>query len=473
MSEGAPRGIPARRTFVTEPPRTMKNLPLLASLLLALPLSAQTQVPAQAPAAAPVVTPLPANAAQTQLSSHVNAGQRWGADYFPNLLLTNQDGQQLRFFDDMLKDKVVVINFIYTSCPDACPLETARLVEVYDLLKDWVGKDIFFYSISIDPDIDTPAVLKEYSKRFKTGPGWQFLTGSKADIRTVREKLGMIRSDEQSLSDHTLSLMVGNQRIGRWLKRSPMENPFMLANTLGTWINKSAVRLTPMQDYKDAPVTLRSMSKGEELYRTRCGACHLLGDEDGLLRNGPPLLGVVDRRDPAWLRRWIAQPDAMLAEKDPLAMELYEQWNRVPMPNLRLEQKEVDAILEYMKSESDYIAAERARKAEAERAAAAAAAAEESASYDMDYDLSYEDDAAEASGEKKLPCCEKRNDLVIDRFGDAGAGASVAPAPAQGAAQSAPAPRAPRKEGSRGGAGALLGMGLALVLGVLHVSRRN
>lgn len=452
----------------------MHAAPLLAALVLALPLAAQSQAPAAAPAPvqaaaqSPVVTPLPANAAQTQLTSPVNASQRWGADYFPNLLLTNQDGEKLRFFDDMLKDKVVVINFIYTSCPDACPLETARLIEVYDLLKDWVGKEVFFYSISIDPDVDTPAVLKEYSKRFKTGPGWQFLTGSKADIRTVREKLGMIRSDEKSLSDHTLSLMVGNQRIGRWLKRSPMENPFMLANTLGTWINKSAVRLTPMQDYKDAPVTLRPMSKGEELYRTRCNACHLLGDDDGLLRNGPPLLGVVDRRDPAWLRRWIAEPDAMLAEKDPIAMELYEQWSRVPMPNLRLEQKEVDAILGYMKSESDYIAAERARKAEAERAAS-----EEAAAYDMDYDLSYDEGESEGSEEKKLPCCEKRNDLVIDRFGESETSAEASASMETAAVSAAPAARKPRKEGSRNGAGALLGVGLALVLGVLHVSRRN
>ncbi|MBM3988133.1 MAG: c-type cytochrome [Planctomycetes bacterium] len=444
----------------------MRTLPLLASVLLALPLAAQT--PTQAPAPAPASTPLPANAAQTQLSSPVNAAQRWGADYFPNLLLTNQDGEKLRFFDDMLKDKVVVINFIYTSCPDACPLETARLIEVYDLLKDWVGKDIFFYSISIDPDIDTPAVLKEYSKRFKTGPGWQFLTGSKADIRTVREKLGMIRSDEQSLSDHTLSLMVGNQRIGRWLKRSPMENPFMLANTLGTWINKSAVRLTPMQDYKDAPTKLRPMSKGEELYRTRCNACHLLGEEDGLLRNGPPLLGIVDRRDPAWLRRWIAEPDAMLAEKDPLAMELYEQWSRVPMPNLRLEQKEVDAILGYMKSESDYLAAERAKRAEEERASAQA----ESDAYDM----SYEKDASAASGERKLPCCEKRNDLVIDRFGSSDEQSSSQPGTT---GDSSSAPRAPavgkrhNEPARNSGGGVLLGMGLALVLGVLHLSRRN
>lgn len=439
---------------------------ILAALVLALPLAAQSQAPAAAPAPAPaasqapLVTPPPGNAAQTQLSSHANASQRWGADYFPNLLLTNQDGVKLRFFDDMLKDKVVVINFIYTSCPDACPLETARLTEVYDLLKDWVGKEVFFYSISIDPDIDTPAVLKEYTKRFKTGPGWQFLTGSKADIRTVREKLGMIRSDERNLSDHTLSLMVGNQRIGRWLKRSPMENPFMLANTLGTWINKSAVRLTPMQDFKDAPVTLRPMSKGEELYRTRCNACHLLGEEDGLLRNGPPLLGVIDRRDPAWLRRWIAEPDAMLAEKDPIAVELYEQWSRVPMPNLRLEQREVDAILSYMESEGDYIAAERARKAEAERAASEDAAA---------YDLSYDEGESEGSGEKKLPCCEKSNDLVIDRFGESEASASMETA----AVPAVPGARKPRKEAPRNGAGALFGVGLALVLGVLHVSRRS
>ncbi|MBM3989465.1 MAG: c-type cytochrome [Planctomycetes bacterium] len=434
----------------------MKKLPLLAHLFLTLPVAAQAS------------TPLSANAAQTQLTSSTNAAERWGADYFPNLLLTNQDGKQLRFFDDLLKDKVVVINFIYTSCPDACPLETARLIEVYDLLKDWVGKEIFFYSISIDPDVDTPEVLKEYARRYQIGKGWQFLTGSKADIRTVREKLGMIRSDEQSLSDHTLSLMVGNQRTGRWIKRSPMENPYMLANTLGTWINKSAVRLTPMQDFKDAPIKLRPLTRGEELYRTRCNACHLLGEEDGLLRNGPPLFGVIDRREPAWLRRWIAEPDVMLAEKDPKVMELYEQWNRLPMPNLRLEQPDVDAILEYMKSESEFLAAKRARQAEEERASAQA----ESDAYDM----SYEEDASEASGERKLPCCEKRNDLVIDRFGSSDAPKSSQPGTAR---NSSSAPRAPavgkrHDEPARtSGGGVLLGMGLALVLGVLHLSRRN
>ena len=83
----------------------------------------------------------------------------WGGDYFPNTLLTDQDGRQVRFFDDLIKGKVVVINFIFTSCSDSCPLETARLRQVQKLLGDRVGKDIFFYSISIDPLSDTPGVL--------------------------------------------------------------------------------------------------------------------------------------------------------------------------------------------------------------------------------------------------------------------------------------------------------------------------
>ena len=64
---------------------------------------------------------------------------RWGANYFPNVPLITHEGKTVRFFDDLIKDKVVVINFIYTTCPDACPLETARLTELYKILGDRVG----------------------------------------------------------------------------------------------------------------------------------------------------------------------------------------------------------------------------------------------------------------------------------------------------------------------------------------------
>lgn len=111
----------------------------------------------------------------------------WGGDYFPNTLLTDQDGRQVRFFDDLIKDKVVVINFIFTSCSDSCPLETARLRQVQKLLGDRVGQDIFFYSISIDPLSDTPEVLKAYAQRFKVGPGWKFLTGEFEAVTDLRK----------------------------------------------------------------------------------------------------------------------------------------------------------------------------------------------------------------------------------------------------------------------------------------------
>ena len=93
-----------------------------------------------------------------------------GASYFPNTPLVNQDGKQVRFFDDLIKDKVVAINFIFTGCSDSCPVETARLRQVQKILGDRVGKDIFLYSISIDPYNDTPATLKRYAESSASAP---------------------------------------------------------------------------------------------------------------------------------------------------------------------------------------------------------------------------------------------------------------------------------------------------------------
>src|SRR5689334_25348966 len=85
---------------------------------------------------------------------------RWGADYFPNVPLVTQDGRTVRFYDDLLKDKIVAIDLVYTNCRYVCPLETARLAQVQRLLGDRVGRDVFSYSITIDPARDTPEVLK-------------------------------------------------------------------------------------------------------------------------------------------------------------------------------------------------------------------------------------------------------------------------------------------------------------------------
>src|SRR5712692_238002 len=129
-----------------------------------------------------------------QSNTQVSAPQKgspWGANYFPNVMLTTQDGKTVRFYDDLIKDKVVAVNLIYTTCKYNCPLETARLAQVQRMLGDRVGKDIFFYSITIDPKQDTPPALKAYAEKYHAGPGWLFLTGKQEDIDLISKRLGL------------------------------------------------------------------------------------------------------------------------------------------------------------------------------------------------------------------------------------------------------------------------------------------
>src|SRR4051794_27717391 len=119
-----------------------------------------------------------AAAAATSMLSVSQAQQRpWGEGYIPNLPVQNQNAETLHFYDDLIKGKIVVISFIYTSCTDICPLTTARLTQLEDKLGELMAHDIFFISMTVDPEHDRPEQLKEFSQAFKTGPGWTFVTG--------------------------------------------------------------------------------------------------------------------------------------------------------------------------------------------------------------------------------------------------------------------------------------------------------
>ncbi|MBL4774338.1 MAG: copper chaperone PCu(A)C [Alcanivoracaceae bacterium] len=281
----------------------------------------------------------------------IQAASRWGADYFPNVILTNQNGDKFKFFDDLIKDKIVVINFIYTSCPDVCPLETAQLTRVQRILGDRLGKDIFFYSISIDPENDTPEVLQEYRERF--GAKWMFFTGDKNEIITLRRKLGLYIEDiEGGENNHNVSMIIGNQKTGRWMKRSPFENPYVLADQIGNWLTGWKAP-QQVKDFANAP-ELRNLTDGENLYRTRCSSCHTI-DGNKNKGIGPDLLGVHLKRDRTWLINWLRAPDKMLKEKDPIAMKLFEEYNRVVMPNMSLTQVDVMDLLQYMSDETEHV----------------------------------------------------------------------------------------------------------------------
>ena len=282
----------------------------------------------------------------------------WGKDYFPNIELTTSKGEKVRFYDDLIKDKVVAVNFIYTSCGEMCPVETARLKTVSQILGDRMGKDVFFYSITIDPDRDSVAVLDAYSKKFKTGEGWTFLTGDEEDIRLLRKKMGLyistIDEDERELSDHNVNLVIGNQALGRWVKRSPLENPYVIANQMGNWLHNWKQPRKNRNKYEDAP-KLRQITEGEMKFRNMCTSCHVISGGIAKIPNapqiGPDLFGVGKVRDPQWLTRWLKEPDVMLAEKDPIAVALKEKY-QVVMPNFSLSEVDVKNILQFIENET-------------------------------------------------------------------------------------------------------------------------
>ena len=140
-------------------------------------------------------------------------------DYFPNIVLRTHNNQPLRFYDDLLRGKVVLINFFYVTCGDICPLMTANLVQVQAALGERLGREIFMYSITLDPQTDTPEVLKQYAEGYGAKPGWYFLTGQNEEIQSLRRTLGLYDRDPRIDADktqHTGLLVYGNEATGRW-----------------------------------------------------------------------------------------------------------------------------------------------------------------------------------------------------------------------------------------------------------------
>ena len=155
---------------------------------------------------------------------------------FPNVTLTTHEGKKVKFYDDLLKDKIVLINFMYVKCDGICPGTTANLLKVQKLLGDRVGKDIFMYSITLKPEEDTPATLAAYARAYKVGPGWKFLTGTPKDIELLRQKLGFIDRDpvrDANKSNHIGMLRWGNEPHTLWAGCPALLPPAKIVKEIG------------------------------------------------------------------------------------------------------------------------------------------------------------------------------------------------------------------------------------------------
>lgn len=175
-------------------------------------------------ALAPLVLSAPVHAAPDRpMSRAAQIGM------FPNVPLITHNGEKVRFYDDLIRDKTVLINFFLVECTDGlCPTVTANMRKVQDLLGERMGRDIFFYSISLKPRHDTPKVLKDYAANFEVKPGWTFLTGKPSDIELVRRAQGFVDRDpirDKDVNNHTAMGRYGDDRLDRWggvaLRSSP------------------------------------------------------------------------------------------------------------------------------------------------------------------------------------------------------------------------------------------------------------
>jgi len=155
-----------------------------------------------------------------------------GASLFTNASLRTHENKEVKFYDDLIKGRQVIINLMYANCEGACPLITSKLVKVHQALKDRMGKDLFIYSITLKPEQDDPAALKKFAEMHGAAnlPGWLFLTGDPYDIETIRFRL--FRWDhinlDLDLNLHAAMLRIINDATNCWTMAIPQASLFTI-----------------------------------------------------------------------------------------------------------------------------------------------------------------------------------------------------------------------------------------------------
>jgi len=163
-----------------------------------------------------------------------NSEQSPAQKYFTDTVLINQNGEKMRFYADLLHDKVVIINSFFATCQGTCLPMNRNLEKLQQALGDHIGKDVYIISISVDPVVDTPPKLKEYAKKLNARQGWYFLTGEKQSVDFVLNKLGQFVSDKQ---DHLNIFIIGNERTGLWKKAFGLAPSDQLAKVVESVLN--------------------------------------------------------------------------------------------------------------------------------------------------------------------------------------------------------------------------------------------
>ncbi len=193
-------------------------------------------------AATPLVAGFPVNAAfgktpaaPPALTLSDKARQRIQQHNLPNIPLISHEGKQVLFYDDLVKDKAVSLNFFFSNCDEICPVVTANLAKVQKLLGNQVGRDIHMYSFTLKPAEDTVSVIRQYRQKFGAGPGWTFFTAKPDDMEKLRRAIGFSYPDpaiDADKTQHIGNVRYGNEPLMLWSACPGMAHAQWIAETL-------------------------------------------------------------------------------------------------------------------------------------------------------------------------------------------------------------------------------------------------
>jgi len=171
-----------------------------------------------------------AEAGKTAPTPEELAAEEKARKYFTDLEVVDQNGTPMRFYTDVIKGKVVLMNFIFTHCKDACPMATQKMIEVREQLVAAVKDDIWFISISIDPERDTPGAMKAFAEKMNVDESrWLFITGKKENMVQIVRRLGQYTKEVEA---HSTLMLAGNDRTRHWTRVMPMTPPWGVAQQL-------------------------------------------------------------------------------------------------------------------------------------------------------------------------------------------------------------------------------------------------
>lgn len=147
----------------------------------------------------------------------------------PDLDVQDQGGRKIRFYSDLIKDKVVVLSFFYTSCTYSCTMQGKTFSKLQSLLGDRLGQSVFLISVTIDPARDDVARLKSWGKRYDVQSGWTLVTGKEAELNKL---LIPFTGNRAGAEMHMPSTFVGNAKTGVWTSASGVFDPEILLNAV-------------------------------------------------------------------------------------------------------------------------------------------------------------------------------------------------------------------------------------------------